>query len=130
MLPAPGPRRLPALSTLDGNVTLAGDIRHVRAALLYADTVELVSPAALMVGSVAALADICLAGLTEMLAEMDEETLRSQGLDPGEVRAGWDSPCFPKRSPQVVRCLRSAGLPNRSAPPVAKQVDPRTARVD
>lgn len=50
-----------------------------------------------MVGSVAALADICLAGLTEMLAEMDEETLRSQGLDPGEVRAGWDSPMFPEK---------------------------------
>lgn len=71
----------------DGNVTLAGDTRLVRAALLYADTVELVSPAVWMVGSVAALGDIG-PGVVEILAELDDDTLRSRGLDPDELRAG------------------------------------------
>lgn len=73
---------------MDGNVTLAGDIRLVKAALLYADAVELVSPAAVMIGGVAALGDVGPAGIAEMIPELSDDTLRAQGQDPERLRAG------------------------------------------
>lgn len=75
-------------TTVDGNVTLAPDISLVRSALLYADTVELVSPAALMVGGVTTLGDVGPAGLTEIITQLSDDALRAQGHDPDRLRAG------------------------------------------
>ena len=51
------------------------DIELVKAALLYADEVELVSPGAAMLGSVAALATGGTPALIELFASIDDETL-------------------------------------------------------
>jgi hypothetical protein len=60
----------------------------VRSALLYADTVELLSPAAVMVGSVAALHDSDADGWLGLFDGFDDATLTHLGLDgdPAEFR--------------------------------------------
>jgi hypothetical protein len=51
------------------------DVELTKAALLYADEVELVSPGAAMLGSVAALAGGGMPALLEMFSALDDETL-------------------------------------------------------
>ncbi len=65
---------------------LAHDLNMVRAALLYADTVELLSPVAVMMGGVASLQG--QDGWLELLASTDDDTLRRMGLEgePGHVK--------------------------------------------
>jgi len=58
-----------------GGPVLHRDIELVKAALLYADEVELVSPGAAMLGSVAALAEGGTPALIELFASIDDETL-------------------------------------------------------
>jgi hypothetical protein len=58
-----------------GGPVLDRDIELVKAALLYADEVELVSPGAAMLGSVAALAGGGMPALLEMFSALDDETL-------------------------------------------------------
>ncbi len=56
--------------------SLQRDITLVKAALLYADEVELVSPGAAMLGSMAFVAGRGEAGLLEVLQALDDSTLR------------------------------------------------------
>jgi hypothetical protein len=58
----------------DGPV-LHRDVELVKAALLYADEVELVSPGAAMLGSVAGLAEGGIPALIELFGSVDDETL-------------------------------------------------------
>lgn len=58
-----------------GGPVLDRDIELVKAALLYADEVELVSPGAAMLGSVAALAGGGMPALLEMFSALDDDTL-------------------------------------------------------
>ena len=51
------------------------DVRLVKAALLYADEVELISPGAVMIGSFAALADGGLPAMLQVFASLDRSTL-------------------------------------------------------
>jgi hypothetical protein len=65
------------------------DVELVKAALLYADEVELVSPGAAMLGSVAALAEGGTAALIELFGSFDDDTLSylNQGKPmPGSFR--------------------------------------------
>lgn len=57
--------------------SLQRDITLVKAGLLYADQVELVSPAAAMLGSMAFVAARGEAGILEVLQALDEDTLRA-----------------------------------------------------
>lgn len=59
--------------------SLQRDITLVKAALLYADEVELVSPGAAMLGSMAFVAARGEAGLLEVLEALDDSTLRQIG---------------------------------------------------
>lgn len=52
------------------------DVELVKAALLYADEVELVSPGAAMLGSVAAIATGGPTAIIDVLAALDDETLK------------------------------------------------------
>lgn len=61
-------------SQSDGPV-LHRDVELVKAALLYADEVELVSPGAAMLGSVAGLAEGGIPALIELFGSFDDETL-------------------------------------------------------
>lgn len=67
---------------------LEHDLQMVRAALLYADTVELVSPVANMVGSVAAMQQIGPDAWFEVLMQMEDDVLArfSGDQDPVEYR--------------------------------------------
>lgn len=71
----------------DGNF-LRHDLEMVRSALLYADTVELLSPAAMMMGSVAALHESDTDGWLGLFDEFDDDTLTYLGVDrdPAEFR--------------------------------------------
>jgi hypothetical protein len=60
---------------------LAHDLQMVRSALLYADTVELLSPAAVMVGSVAALESADGDAWLSVFDSMDDSSLASLGVD-------------------------------------------------
>lgn len=60
-------------------VSLERDITLVKAAMLYADEVELVSPGAAMLGSVAYVATRGEAGLLELLQRLDPDTVRALG---------------------------------------------------
>jgi hypothetical protein len=60
-------------------VSLERDITLVKAALLYADEVELVSPGAAMLGSVASVAVRGEAGLLELIQRLDPTTLQALG---------------------------------------------------
>jgi hypothetical protein len=60
-------------------VSLERDITLVKAALLYADVVELVSPGAAMLGSVASIADRGEVGLIQLLRSLDPATLHALG---------------------------------------------------
>lgn len=70
----------------DGGVSLVNDLRLVRSALLYADTVELRSPGAEMVGAVAALGAAAPHSIIDLLASLDDDTLRRMGSDPDQLR--------------------------------------------
>jgi len=66
---------------------LAHDLELVRASLLYAESVELLSPAALMVGGVAAVRHAGPEALLEVLGGLDDEALaRFSNGDPQELR--------------------------------------------
>lgn len=75
-------------STEDGRF-LADDLELVRASLLYADTVELLSPAAVMVGAVAAMQGADEEVWISALEQVNDETLAYLGLvtPPDEFRA-------------------------------------------
>lgn len=60
---------------------LEHDLELVRASLLYADTVELLSPAAVLVGGVAAFQAAGPEGWLDVLAELDDATLRHMNVD-------------------------------------------------
>lgn len=60
-----------------GGPILHRDVELTKAALLYADEVELVSPGAAMLGSVAALAEGGIPALIELFESLDDETLGS-----------------------------------------------------
>lgn len=66
---------------------MAHDLNMLRAALLYAGTVELLSPVAVMIGGVASLQS--QDGWLDLLETTDEDTLRGMGLkgDPNHVKA-------------------------------------------
>jgi len=71
----------------EGGRFLAHDLELVRASLLYADSVELLSPAALMVGGVAAVHHAGPEALIEVLGSLDDETLARFGDgNPQELR--------------------------------------------
>jgi hypothetical protein len=72
-----------------GQVSLAEDVRLVRSALLYADTVELISPGALMVGVLATASQAGPSFLVQAMAGLDDDTLRHLGVeDPDQLRTG------------------------------------------
>ena len=58
-----------------GGPVLHRDVELVKAAVLYADEVELVSPGAAMLGAVAGLAEGGLPALLQLLGSLDDETL-------------------------------------------------------
>lgn len=62
-------------------ITVQADVRLVRAALLYADEVELISPSALMIASVAAASAQGPDFLFELMETLDDDTLRYLGYD-------------------------------------------------
>lgn len=68
---------------------LAHDLQMVRSALLYADTVELLSPAAVMVGAVAALQSADGDGWLSVFDSMNDSTLAFLGVegDPAKWKA-------------------------------------------
>ena len=68
-------------SDFDDGRFLAHDLQLIRSALLYADTVELLSPAALMVGSVAVLEQAGGDGWMALLSSLDDDTLTHLGVD-------------------------------------------------
>lgn len=61
--------------------TLTRDVELVRASVLYADRIDLVSPGAVMVSSVSQVADAGAAGLLELLTSLDDDTIRALGGD-------------------------------------------------
>lgn len=69
-------------------ITVAEDIRLVRSALLYADTVELISPGAQIVGLMVAAAAQGEDFLFDLMVSFDDEALRFLGYDrdPEELR--------------------------------------------
>lgn len=73
----------------EDGVFLAHDLRLVRSALLYADSVELLSPAAVMVGSVAALQSADGDTWLSLLESLDDSTLAHVGVedDPATFKA-------------------------------------------
>lgn len=76
------------VSAETGGAFLEHDLQMVRSALLYADTVELVSPVANMVGSVAALQDAGPYAWVDLVLQLDDDALAgfSKGQDPVEYR--------------------------------------------
>lgn len=66
--------RLVVATGADGEVSLERDLRLVRAALLYADTVEFVSPTAQMLASVSSLASGSPEAIAAFIAVLDDET--------------------------------------------------------
>lgn len=66
--------RLVVATGSDGEVSLGRDLRLVRAALLYADTVEFVSPTAQMLASVSSLASGSPEAMASFIAMLDDET--------------------------------------------------------
>jgi hypothetical protein len=74
-------------SSLDGP-TVREDVSLVRSAILYADHVELVSPAAAMLGSVAGLASGDEENLFQFLLSLDDETM-SRLNGGGQLSANW-----------------------------------------
>lgn len=73
-------------SASDGQF-LEHDLQLVRSALLYADTVELVSPIANMIGGAAALHAGGSEAWIELFRSLDDDVLRHTGVDnPAEVR--------------------------------------------
>lgn len=68
--------------------TVREDVRLVRSAILYADHVELVSPAAAMLGSVAGLASGDEEDLFQFLLSLDDETM-SRLNGGGQLSANW-----------------------------------------
>lgn len=62
-------------------ITVQTDVRLVRAALLYADEVELISPSALMIASVANASTQGPDFLFELMETLDDDTLRHLGYD-------------------------------------------------
>lgn len=83
----------PAGGGADVPVDLEADVRLVRSALLYADEVELLSPGAMMMASVQAVAQSGSAGMLAVLASLDDQTLdylssgRDRYFDVNEFRA-------------------------------------------
>jgi hypothetical protein len=69
------------------SIDLRSEVALTKAALLYADKVELVSPAATIVGSVASFADASDADVLELLASLDKRTLAHFGMK--EMPANW-----------------------------------------
>jgi hypothetical protein len=67
-------------STATG-VTVEGDVRLVRAALLYADQVELISPGTLMITTIAAPANQGPDFVFQLMDALDDDTLRHLGFD-------------------------------------------------
>ena len=68
--------------TVSGSrVSVENDVRLVRSALLYADSVELISPSALMIASLAVAASQGTQFLFDLIDNMDDETLASLGWD-------------------------------------------------
>jgi hypothetical protein len=67
------------------NVSVRRDVELVKAALLYADEIELISPGAAMLGSVVGMAAAGADGLIEMMLTFDDETV---GRCPPAVRLG------------------------------------------
>lgn len=59
----------------DSNVNLARDVRLAKAAVLYADEVELISPGTEMIASLVQLAVAGPDAVVELLSELDESTL-------------------------------------------------------
>jgi hypothetical protein len=72
---ATGPQQGPA------GFSVEEDVRLVRSALLYADQVELISPGALMIASLAAGAAQGPDFVFELMGTLDESTLRHLGFD-------------------------------------------------
>ena len=70
------------VSIEDGNF-LAHDLELVRAALLYADTVELISPVAQMVSGISALQSASPDGWLDLLSQLDDATLTHVGVEGG-----------------------------------------------
>ena len=75
-------------STEVGGVSLNEDVRLVRSALLYADSVELVSPGALLLAGMAVEAQRGPGFLLDLLDGLDDGTLKQLGLsdDPTQMR--------------------------------------------
>lgn len=75
-------------SVVGGEVSLKNELRLVRSALLYADTVELVSPGATMLSTLNPLSGAGDVDPSSLLSQLDDETLTRLGLErsPNEVR--------------------------------------------
>jgi len=68
-------------SSMPGGVSLASDVELVRASILYADQIELISPGAVMLASVLQMGAGDDAHLLEVMASLDDDTLRTLGGD-------------------------------------------------
>lgn len=73
---------------MGGEVSLENELRLVRSALLYADTVELVSPGATMLDTLSPLSGAADVDPTSLLSQLDDDTLIRLGIEksPDEVR--------------------------------------------
>lgn len=69
------------MTTEDG-VSIAGDVELIKASLLYADKVELISFGASMIGAVSHLSEGGEAGLLELMSLLPDETLNSLSSKP------------------------------------------------
>lgn len=72
-----------------GRRSLHNEVELVRAAILYADEIELVSPAAQMVSSVASLADGDIYGLFNILAELPDDLLQFMNDGNSSLPSNW-----------------------------------------
>ncbi|MBO0609878.1 hypothetical protein [Myceligenerans salitolerans] len=70
----------------DGGVDLAADLALTKAALLYADTVELVSPGAAMIAATRALESATTSNALDVLESFDHDTLQRLG---GPLSDNW-----------------------------------------
>jgi hypothetical protein len=91
-----------------GGISLARDVDLVKAAVLYADEVELISAGASMLSGMRNLSDAGAVGLAQVLMELDDETLRYVGGD--ILPDGWRETLLPAMvaislEPEVLRSL-------------------------
>lgn len=91
-----------------GGISLARDVDLVKAAVLYADEVELMSAGASMLTAMRELADAGAIGLAQVLATLDDDTVRFVGG--GNLPDNWRESLLPAMvvmslEPDVLRSL-------------------------